>query len=142
MLRVEGAQAGVDSRPGPSACSGGEESADGGVGRKNSSKAIVAIAVESMPHEPRFGPVRMRRIPDTRHSTLVRFIRWAIRPGSVVHTDAWSGYRGLPRHFYLHEIHNLSDEDAGRSVEDLPTVHRVTSLLKRWLLGPHHGAVS
>ena len=44
---------------------------------------------------------------------------------------------------YSHDVTNLSrqkDKDAATRL--LPRVHRVASLLKRWLLGTHQGAVS
>ena len=57
-----------------------------------------------------------------------------------VATDGWSGYRGLDAAGYRHEPHNLSatSDDAA---SQLPAIHLVFGLAKRWLLGTHHGAV-
>jgi transposase-like protein len=62
-------------------------------------------------------------------------------PGSTVHTDGWQGYKGLNKCGYDHEVTVLRGvrKDASRL---LPRVHLVISLLKRWLLGTHQGAVS
>jgi len=65
-----------------------------------------------------------------------------IEPGSVVHTDGWSGYGGLKKLGYIHEVTNLKRSKVPRGEDLLPRVHRVVSLLKRWLMGTHQGAIS
>jgi hypothetical protein len=62
-------------------------------------------------------------------------------PGSRIHTDGWDGYAGLPALGYAHEATVLRGLDASAPTKLLPRVHRVASLLKRWLLGIHQGAV-
>ena len=47
----------------------------------------------------------------------------------------------MQAHGYIHQITFLRDQQKSPS-ELLPRVHRVVSLLKRWLLGTHQGAVS
>jgi hypothetical protein len=42
---------------------------------------------------------------------------------------------------YAHTISRLKGKGKEAAVELLPRVHRVASLLKRWLLGTHQGAV-
>ena len=64
-----------------------------------------------------------------------------IEPGSVVHTDGWRGYSGLEKEGYVHEVTVVRRQEKSAS-ELMPRVHRVVSLLKRWLLGTHQGAVS
>ena len=59
----------------------------------------------------------------------------------LANTDSWPGYNGLEQFGYLHEKVNLSDSGDPAHVS-LPGVHRVASLLKRWLPGTHQGAVS
>ena len=59
-------------------------------------------------------------------------------PGSRVRTDDWSGYRGLVRHGYIHDVVR---KDASIGENLLPLANRVIALLKRWLLGIHQGAV-
>lgn len=64
-----------------------------------------------------------------------------IAPGSVVRTDGWRGYAGLDAQGYTHEVTVLKRRKESAS-ELLPRVHRIVSLLKRWLMGTHQGAVS
>jgi len=87
------------------------------------------------------GRIRLRRILDASALSLQTFIREVIQPGSVVHTDGWEGYTGLEARGYQHEVTVLRSSRQSAS-ELLPRVHRVASLLKRWLLGTHQGAVS
>jgi hypothetical protein len=57
-------------------------------------------------------------------------------PGGIVRTDDWSGYRGLVRHGYIHDVVR---KDASIGENLLPLANRVIALLKRWLLGIHQG---
>ena len=58
-----------------------------------------------------------------------------------MHTDGFLSYDRLEKHGYRHRITFLKGRKESAS-ELLPRVHRVVSLLKRWLLGTHQGAVS
>jgi transposase-like protein len=108
-------------------------------GRQTAQKAIVVVAVEL--HEPRgFGRVRLRRVPDASGSSLLPFVLEAVEPGSQVRTDGWGGYNGLATQGYLHTRTVLSSSGDPAHVS-MPAVHRVASLLKRWLLGTHQGSV-
>jgi transposase-like protein len=71
----------------------------------------------------------------------VPFITEAVEPGSQVHTDGWEGYAGLTESGYRHRV-TVIQTSKRRAVEVFPRVHLVASLLKRWLLGTHQGAVS
>jgi transposase-like protein len=84
----------------------------------------------------------MARIAEASRDSLHGFIQQAIEPGSVVHTDGFLAYRGLESLGYEHEFSVLQNEGEDAAVRLLPRVHRVASLLKRWLLGTHQGAVS
>lgn len=118
---------------------GGKEHS-GKRGRGAGRKSIVVIAIEV--HEPMgFGRVRMQRIPDVSGDNLIPFVCSSVAPGSNVLTDSWGGYNALEQSGYIHEKINLSDSGDPAHVS-LPGVHRVASLLKRWLLGIHQGAVS
>ena len=100
----------------------------------------MLIAVEV--HEPKgFGRVRMRRVPDASGDSLIPFVCENIEPGSTVLTDAWRGYNNVTKHGYTRIKTNLSDGGDPAHVA-MPGVHRIASLLKRWLLGIHQGAVS
>ena len=61
--------------------------------------------------------------------------------GSEVRTDAWTGYDDVGRYRFEHVVTNLSESGDPAHVV-LPHVHLVASLLKRWILGTHQGAVS
>jgi len=112
---------------------------EGGRGRRTETKALIAVACEE--DGKAIGRIRLRRIPDASAPSLQAFIREMIQPGSMVHTDGWEGYTGLEARGYQHEVTVL--RSSGQSASELlPRVHRVASLLKRWLLGTHQGAVS
>jgi hypothetical protein len=102
-------------------------------------RTLVAIAIEIQ--EPKgFGRIRLQRVPVASEMYLLPFVRNAVEPGARVHTDGSPVYRSLPKHGYVHHqrVHLSSDDPAHLS---MPGVHRVASLLKRWLLGTHQGAV-
>ena len=82
----------------------------------------------------------MQRIPDASARSLVCFVEESVEPGSVVHTDGWLGYEPLQARGYIHQVTFLRGQQKFPS-ELLPRVHRVISLLKRWLLGTHQGAI-
>ncbi len=108
-------------------------------GRQTETKALVAVACEE--NGKGIGRIRLRRIDDASAGSLHAFIAEAVEPGSRIHTDGWEGYAGLKAKGYQHRVTVL--ETSKRSpVEVLPRVHLVASLLKRWLLGTHQGAVS
>ncbi len=108
-------------------------------GRQTSTKALVAVAAQE--DGKGIGRIRMRRVKDASAASLHPFVVDCIEPGSVVHTDGWDGYRGLGESGYRHQVTVLRRRKESAS-ELLPRVHRVVSLLKRWLMGTHQGAVS
>jgi hypothetical protein len=83
---------------------------------------------------------KLRRVPDASASSLLPFVREALEPGAEVRTDGWGGYSRLAKHGYLHNKTVLSSSGDPAHVS-MPAVHRVSSLLKGWLLGTHRGAV-
>jgi len=121
-----------------------DESLVGGVKRggkrgRGTTKSIVVIAVE-LKAPMGFGRIRMRHIPDAAGANLIHFVCDVVTPGAVVRTDGWSGYSDLPKHGYTHHKTMLSSTGDPAHVS-LPGVHRVASLLKRWILGTHQGSV-
>ena len=116
---------------------GGEE--EGLRGRLNLKKALVVVAAQE--DGPGIGRIRMRQITDASAESLVAFVQDSVQRGSSVHTDGWVGYLPVERNGYQHEVTLLKGNKKTPS-ELMPRVHRVISLLKRWLLGTHQGAVS
>ena len=116
---------------------GGEET--GVRGRQTENKSLIVIAAQE--DGAGIGRIRMQRIPDASAESLIPFIEEVIEPGSVVHTDGWFGYLPVEKKGYHHRVTFLKGKKESAS-ELLPRVHRVASLLKRWLLGTHQGAVS
>ena len=111
---------------------------EGLYGRQTCNKALIVVAAEE--DGRRTGRIRMRRIGSASGKNLHGFVAEVAEPGSVIHTDGWQGYKGLSNKGYVHEVTPLrGKKDAS---ELLPRVHHVISLLKRWLMGTHHGAVS
>lgn len=90
---------------------------------------------------PGMGRIRMRRIPDASAESLVPFVQDSVATGSIVHSDGWLGYLPLESKGYVHEVTFLRGRKKSPS-ELMPRVHQVVSLLKRWLMGTHQGAVS
>jgi transposase-like protein len=117
---------------------GGEDPKDGTWIER---KAIVVIAAEEDGNG--IGRIRLATIPAATRKHLHRFVKEVIDPGSVVHTDGATAYEGLEQLGYAHDrtvLLGRKDKKAANKL--LPRVHRVASLLKRWLLGTHQGAVS
>jgi len=104
-------------------------------GRGAEGKCLVLVAVEDKGKA--LGRIRLRQVADASAKSLTPAVTDAVEPGSVVRTDAWKGYNRLPEE-YGRQIAR-KDADVGENL--LPLASRVISLLKRWLLGTHQGAV-
>ncbi|MBM3327709.1 MAG: IS1595 family transposase [Calditrichaeota bacterium] len=114
---------------------GGEKS--GKRGRGAAGKAIVVIAAEI--NDDRIGRIRLTRVENASASNLENAVKESVCPGSTIRTDDWNGYNRLETIGYI------LDTVKKQSVQQknlLPSCHMVASLLKRWLLGTHQGAVS
>ena len=111
----------------------------GGGRRHVGNKALVAIAAEV--RGSGVGRIRMKRVRDSSASSLQPFIKSAVAPGNTVITDGLLSYVGLDSSGYRHDRRIILGSGLTADVV-LPGVHRVASLLKRWLLGTHQGAVS
>jgi transposase-like protein len=114
---------------------GGKKS--GKRGRGAEGKLLVVIAVEIM--EKGTGRVRLSIIPDASKRTLTKFIKENIEEGSTLITDGWKGYVGISEKGYEHVIEDKTKMMDGQEV--LPNIHRIASLLKRWLLGTHQNFI-
>jgi transposase-like protein/ribosomal protein L37AE/L43A len=113
---------------------GSEE--QGVIGRLTRDKALIVVAAEEDGRG--IGRIRVRCIPDLTQASLHGFIAQAIEPGSTVRTDGLHAYLGLEG--YTHDRSVQRRQPEGEHL--LPRVHRVVSLLKRWLMGTHQGAIA
>lgn len=103
-------------------------------------KCIVAIAVEVK--QPKgFGRVRMRHLPDVSDANLRPFVCDMVTSGSTILTDGRKGYNRLSKCGYRHKKILISSSGDPAHVA-MPGVHRIASLLKRWILSTHQGSVS
>jgi len=115
-------------------------------GRSRGKKSPVAVACEVV-SPTAMGRVRLARMPDASALAIADFLEQNVEPGSVLLSDDWPSYgpalselaaRGL---HYTTKTTTLSKTGTNAHLIH-PHVHRVASLLKRWLLGTHQGAVS
>jgi transposase-like protein len=113
---------------------GGEK--PGKRGRGAGGKALVMVAAQE--NEGHIGRIRLCRVPDASAESLSQAIQDTVEPGSMVRTDGWGGYGQLTSLGYVHAVVRETGE-VGENL--LPLAHRAASLLKRWLLGTHQGAV-
>jgi transposase-like protein len=110
------------------------------VGRKNNtSKVLIVLAVEML--KPKgFGRIRLRRIDTDADAAVIPFVQAFIEPGATVKTDGSAAYRSLKSLGYDHQRVVMLGSDVAAHVS-MPGVHRVASLIKRWILGTHQGSV-
>ena len=113
---------------------GGERS--GKRGRGAAGKALVFIAAQAAGKG--IGRIRLARVTSASGDNLCPAVTEAVEVGSTVCTDGWKGYNGLKDLGYKHETIRPTPA-LGDNL--LPLANRVASLLKRWLLGTHQGAV-
>ena len=146
---------------------GGKESGKERSGRGAESKALVMVAVEvhgwpagkgdpaddesgneggkkrrggktdnELELRTKAGRCRMRVVEDGKAATILPFILDNVERGSVIWTDDNPAYNAASRAGY-HRMITVAKGDAN----PLPTLGRVTTNLKRWLIGTHKGAV-
>lgn len=112
--------------------------APGKPGRSHGGKVLVLVGVEDRGKKG-FGRVRLKIITDASGPTLRRAVEEMVEPGSTVRTDGWSGYNGVKDWGFHHVTVDRTEEEPGK--DPTPLVHRIASLLKRWIMGTHHGRV-
>jgi transposase-like protein len=108
-------------------------------------KVIIAIAVERKGFGKnskrwKLGRARIQVIPDVKMKTLLDFVEDTCEQGSTIYTDGLAAYKNLPSRGFTHDANAVSKGNDPAHVV-LPAVHRVASLVKRWLLGTHHGGI-
>lgn len=106
-------------------------------GRGAEGKMRVLVAVEDTGRG--MGRIRLSTIPDATGLAIASATLQMVVPGSRIRSDGWDGYNLLTKYGYVHAPvpHALA-----ASGDATPLAHRVGSLLKRWWLGTHQGAIS
>jgi transposase-like protein len=108
-------------------------------GRGSPGKTGVAVAVEVKPRG--FGRCRLAVLDKVDGEHLGVFLHATIAPGSMVVSDALSSYPLAVAETFGHKPFNIKRSGLPAH-EVLPGVHRVASLLKRWLAGTHQSGIS
>jgi transposase-like protein len=120
-----------------------------GKGKGVHDQTLVAAAVEVRQRQPKEGTtarrggryagrLRLDVVPNRGANALCGFVEGAVLPGSMVITDAWTGYASLESRGYSHlPVAECGSPDVAEQY--LPIVHLIFSNLKGWLRGCHHG---
>lgn len=111
---------------------------EGKRGRGSKNKSLAVIAVEILPKGT--GRVQVKIVQSAEGKHLLKLIRENVTEGTTIITDGWIGYAQLEKKGYPHIIQR--QVIAKNDEEMLPNVHRIASLLKRWLLGTHQNYTS
>ena len=112
---------------------------EGPRGRGAEGKVSVLVAVEGEPKK-RLGRVRFRCVEAINRETVTQFVVDCVEPGTMVVTDGLGIYDQLKKKGFNHQPHVMSTGGEA-ALHELDHVHLVISLLKRWLIGTHQGAV-
>lgn len=108
-------------------------------GRGAAGKTAVACAMEK--NGGKTGRVRLAVIENCSWEKLQAFVKGQFKEESTVHSDGCQAHVGIEKSGYAH-IRDVVDSGVEEAHVVLPMVHRVFSLLKRWLLGTHQGSAS
>lgn len=107
-------------------------------GRGALGKVLVLVAVEDK-GVAGIGRIRMTIISGASAPVLRKAIELLVEPGSTIRTDEWPSYSPITEYGYKHIAIKKQPTEPGD--DPTPLVHRIASLLKRWLLGTHQGGV-
>jgi hypothetical protein len=101
-------------------------------------ETLVQVAVEDRGEY--MGRVRMQVVESQSEPDLIVALMDDVAEGATVHSDGWSGYNSVPEAGFDHDV-DIIGRDRARATVLFPHVHRIASLLKRFLLGTYQGAV-
>jgi transposase-like protein len=114
---------------------GGEQT--GKRGRGALGKSLILIAAEERSNA--IGRIRLLPIKNASSDVLIPAIKDLIVENSTIRTDGWLGYNDLNNQGYRHiAIANTAIKES----DAIPLPHLIASLLKRWILGTHQGAIN
>ena len=88
-----------------------------------------------------FGRARLGVLENANAASLRTFLVDNVEPGSRIITDGWSAYPPAIRDLYTHKGTSVAASGLDAH-EVLPAVHRVFSLVKRWVMGTTQGFLS
>ena len=119
-----------------------DETFVGGISRGNTGRSSdtvpVMVAAESL-GKHRIGRIRLEPTPEGR-LTLIASTQRVVTPGAMIKTDGAGELRRLSGGGFEHQYFTRPGSTIPAHI-DLPAVHRVASLLKRWMIGTmHYGA--
>ena len=100
-------------------------------GRGAEGKTIVIVVIELV--NGHMGRVRMDIIEHADRKCINEFIKNNIEENSTIITDGWKGYVDVQKMKYTHQIETKTIVANGENLT--PNIHKIASLLKRWLLG-------
>lgn len=104
-------------------------------GRGGPNKELVLVAAEAN------GRVRLAHAENNDTATLKRFADAQIAPDAAIVTDGHAGYNSESLGERSHEA-KVQTKAERRESDAVQSCHWTISLLKRWLLGTHAGAVT
>ena len=115
---------------------------EGKRGRGAESKTLVIVAIEGESGK-KLGRVRFKIINRATSAEIKPFVEDCIERSATIVTDGLKSYDFLDGLSVKHEKYVQSGANTTKENESrLEHVHLVISLLKRWLLGTHQGAVT
>lgn len=106
-------------------------------GRGAAGKALVLVVAQA--DGDHIGRIRLVRIANASAVVLRSAVEEVVEPDTQVLTDGWDGYGTLAAAGFRHQVVRAAAV-VGENL--LPRANRVASLLQRWLLGTHQGAVA
>lgn len=113
---------------------------EGTRGRGAEGKTLVLVAVEGDMNK-KLGRVRFRCVQTMDKEIIESFVRDYVEPDAKVVTDGLLVYGKLKAAGFDHHPHVLTT-GGEKAQKQLEHIHLVVSLLKRWLVGTHQGAVT
>lgn len=107
---------------------------------KNGSKEQILVIIGVEINKKATNRIKFSIIPDISSKSLTAFICSNIKSGSRIVTADKNNYHNVKALGYQHKIENKNIIFNGINI--LPNVHKIASVLERWLLGIHQHYVS
>ncbi len=118
---------------------GGVSHRHGNDGKLHKHKSVVLVAIELI--EPKgFERISLKRVDSATKENIQQFIFETVKLGSKIYSDGSLAYVKLGNLGYQHQRTVQTGSDIPAHIS-MVGVHRVSSLLKRWILGTYQGAV-